>query len=202
MIGVYAVMLALSIVYGWFTRFGLSGEGPNLGLMLGIEVVTTAIVSCVWWTMPRPADAPPLPPPVPMAPPTLWVVSLLVLFFAVGVNLAYHAVIRKVLGVGASAESAISGLVLPVLVFCIQPALVEELFFRRLVLDRLHMAMGAHAAVAVSSLMFGLAHIGVPLSIPLLTLLGALLGYARLVSGGLALPMAMHFLHNAIVLVL
>lgn len=51
-----------------------------------------------------------------------------------------------------------------------------------------------------SSLMFGLAHVGQPFSIPVLILIGVTLGYARIHSGGLALPMLMHGAHNFVVL--
>jgi membrane protease YdiL (CAAX protease family) len=83
---------------------------------------------------------------------------------------------------------------------CVQPAIVEELFFRHLVLGVLRSNLGVHGAVFISSVMFALAHIGVPLSMPVLFVLGLGLGYARVASGGLLLPMAMHFVHNAVVI--
>ena len=56
------------------------------------------------------------------------------------------------------------------------------------------------AAVFVSSVMFGVAHVGSPLSVPVLVLLGFMLGYLRVFSGGLLLPMLVHFAHNAAIL--
>jgi uncharacterized protein len=84
----------------------------------------------------------------------------------------------------------------------VQPAIVEELFFRHLVLGSLRTTLGGHGAVWLSSVMFALAHIGTPISLPVLMVLGVVLGYARWGSGGLALPMVLHFLHNLFVLLL
>ncbi|HEV3257192.1 MAG TPA: CPBP family intramembrane glutamic endopeptidase [Gemmataceae bacterium] len=50
--------------------------------------------------------------------------------------------------------------------------------------------------------MFGMAHVGVPLSIPLLMVVGLFLGYVRTASRSLLLPMLMHFGHNAAILLL
>lgn len=44
--------------------------------------------------------------------------------------------------------------------------------------------------------MFALAHLYNPLGLPILFLIGIILGYARVYSGGLLLPMLMHFGHN------
>ncbi len=86
------------------------------------------------------------------------------------------------------------------LAVCVQPALMEELFFRYLALGVLRSSVGVHTAVLVTSVMFAMAHIGAPLGLPVLFVLGIGLGYARVASGGMLLPMAMHFLHNAAVM--
>jgi len=83
---------------------------------------------------------------------------------------------------------------------CLQPAIFEELFFRHLALRHFFNVMGVHSAVFISSLMFGLAHLGTPLSIPLLILTGLFLGYCRVLSGGLLLPITLHFFHNLAVM--
>jgi Type II CAAX prenyl endopeptidase Rce1-like len=87
-----------------------------------------------------------------------------------------------------------------VLVGCLQPAVVEELFFRYLAFGVLQKWTGVHTAVLISALMFGMAHIFAPLSIPLLMGIGIALGYLRVASGGLMLPMLVHFTHNALIL--
>jgi membrane protease YdiL (CAAX protease family) len=78
---------------------------------------------------------------------------------------------------------------------CLQPALVEEVFFRYLLLGVLLTILTPRSAIAVSGLMFGLAHCGVPLSIPYLIVLGVALGVLYY-CGGLMLPVVAHFLHN------
>jgi membrane protease YdiL (CAAX protease family) len=47
--------------------------------------------------------------------------------------------------------------------------------------------------------MFGLAHLGVPLSVPILILIGVMLGYARVLTGGVCIPILLHFIHNMLV---
>ena len=89
-----------------------------------------------------------------------------------------------------------------VLLVCVQPAVVEELFFRYLLFGHLRPHVGLHGAVWVSAVVFGMAHLGNPVGWPVLVLLGAGLGYARAYSGSLALPVALHFLHNLCVLAL
>ena len=51
-------------------------------------------------------------------------------------------------------------------------------------------------------MIFGMAHLGNVPGWPVLMLLGAGLGYARVYSGGLTLPILLHFLHNFAVLLI
>lgn len=83
---------------------------------------------------------------------------------------------------------------------CVQPAVIEELFFRHVLMGHLRPHLGMHLAVWVTAVAFGLAHIGTVGGWPVLVLVGAGLGYARALSGNLALPMVLHFLHNLAVL--
>lgn len=89
-----------------------------------------------------------------------------------------------------------------ILIIAVQPALVEELFFRYFAYGTLRKVTHVHSAVALSSLMFALAHLYNPLGLPFLFVMGVMLGYARAYSGGLLLPMLMHFGHNLTVLYL
>ncbi|HVJ69008.1 MAG TPA: CPBP family intramembrane glutamic endopeptidase [Caulifigura sp.] len=83
---------------------------------------------------------------------------------------------------------------------CIQPAIFEELFFRGCCWRVFTPVLGIHSTVLISSVMFGMAHVGVPLSVPILTLVGFVLGYARAYSGSIWLPALLHFLHNLVVI--
>jgi membrane protease YdiL (CAAX protease family)/DNA-directed RNA polymerase subunit RPC12/RpoP len=132
-----------------------------------------------------------------------WTGFVLVMAGLVALNLRYHQSLRDLIDF-VSLEEQISTagdrLAVWFLIICVQPAIVEELFFRYLVLGVLRSVVNLHAAVWISAVMFGLAHLGAPLSIPMLVLVGVALGYARTASGGILLPMFLHFLHNGAVL--
>lgn len=82
----------------------------------------------------------------------------------------------------------------------VQPAVVEELFFRYFAFGAMRQVTNTHSAVFLSAMMFALAHLYNPLGLPFLFLIGLALGYARAYSGGLVLPMLMHFGHNLAIL--
>jgi membrane protease YdiL (CAAX protease family) len=199
----FGLLLATSVVYGLVVGFGLSGgdgtKRPGLGAMVAVELAGTALVVAALYIVPRP---PRWPPPDAVHPAWLWPAAMAGLVGVLAVNNAYHFVLRSYLGVQPERDPVVAAGVTPLLVvvYCVQPAVVEELFFRYLALDTLRAATGLPQAVAISSLMFGMAHVGVPLSVPMLAFIGVPLALARVFSGGLALPMALHFLHNAIVL--
>jgi membrane protease YdiL (CAAX protease family) len=85
-----------------------------------------------------------------------------------------------------------------VLLICVQPAIVEELFFRQMTLGVFRKSMNLHLAVWITAGLFAFAHLGQILAMPYLFLAGGLCGYAR-VYGGLPLAMILHFLHNLVV---
>ena len=133
-----------------------------------------------------------------------WCMAPFVLAALLVLNFSYHALLRGIIHAPLSPADLLfepRDTTLVLLAICVQPALVEEMFFRYLAVGVFRAAMSVHAAVWVSSAMFGMAHVGTPLSIPMLFVLGLGLGYMRVLSGGLALPMLMHFAHNAAVLV-
>jgi membrane protease YdiL (CAAX protease family) len=196
----FGVLLATSVFYGLLSGFGLGGDdGSRLGAMLAVEVVDTLLVVAALRLVPRP---PSWPAPDGVHPAWLWPAAVAALVGVVGINSAYHFVLRSYLGVQPERDPVVAAGVTPLVlvVYCIQPAIVEELFFRHLALDTLRAAISLPQAVAISSFMFGMAHVGVPLSVPMLALIGVPLALARVFSGGLALPMTLHFLHNLLVL--
>ena len=205
----FALFLLTSLVFGALTSFGLQDDAPSpatarrqLHLILGVEILDAALVGAALAMAGRPARWPPLTR-FPQA--LLWLVAVIGVFLLVAVNATYHEALRGYLSLQPTRDVivAATGITpLVVIAYCLQPAIVEELFFRYLLLDSLRGVMNVHQAVLISSLMFGMAHIGVPLSVPMLILVGVPLGYARVASGSLALPMLMHFLHNGIILVM
>ncbi len=128
-----------------------------------------------------------------------WTMLGPLLVVGLGANFLYHWGVRELTGVEPVAEGVYAhpGL-LPwvVLVYCVQPAIVEELFFRYLCLGAMRPLMGTGAAIFVSSILFGMAHLGALLSLPALIFIGIVLGYARVASGTLLVPILIHFLHN------
>ncbi len=204
LIGVFSVLLLTSLVQG----FSFDVEDAVIDSFLEsalyqslvVEGVDTVIVlfALFWVSLPPPLVRPARP--VRLAS---WIVGIPLLGGLLILNFAYHAALSRWAGTTATEEelTADPGLLgLVIVVYCLQPAVVEELFFRFLALGTLRRVVGDHGAVLLSAVMFGLCHIGSPLSIPILTVIGIGLGYARVASGGLALPMIMHFCHNAVVL--
>jgi uncharacterized protein len=129
-----------------------------------------------------------------------WVFALPLLAVMLGVNMAYHAAILKITGVPEVEDELLKYpqlLNLMIVMVCFQPAIVEELFMRHFFLSVLSRHMSIHGAVWVSAVAFGLWHLAVPLSIPYLILMGGVLGYLRISSGCILLPILFHFAHNA-----
>jgi membrane protease YdiL (CAAX protease family) len=134
-----------------------------------------------------------------------WIGFSVILAGLLLLNVAYHHFLRQIApAVQMDRETFGEGAIfwLWCVAICLQPAVVEELFFRYLSLGALRSVVGVHSAVWLSAMMFALAHIYVPLSLPVLFCLGVGLGYARVASGGMALPMVLHLLHNAAVMYL
>jgi membrane protease YdiL (CAAX protease family) len=204
----FGVLLLILIVHATtaepMREKGLTPQAArsHLHSMVGFEIFDAIVVGIAVWAIGHPpewrrlSDAP---------AGWLWAAAVAGLGLVLAVNLAYHTALRGYIGLAPSGDPilAVTG-VTPLVLFayCLEPAVIEELFFRYLALDTLRGVMNVHAAVAVSSVMFGLAHIGVPLSIPMLALVGMALGYARVASGRLALPMLLHFLHNFVIVLM
>jgi membrane protease YdiL (CAAX protease family) len=205
----FGLLLLTSLVFGALTSFGMGAEAPTLAsarrqlhLILGVEILDAALVGAALVMVARPARGAPLGN---LPQPVMWVAAVAGVFLLVAVNGAYHEALRGFLSLKPTRDVIVAAFGLTpliVIAYCLQPAIVEELFFRHLALDTLRGVMTVHQAVFISSLLFGIAHIGVPLSVPMLILVGVPLGYARVLSGNLAMPMLIHFLHNGIIIVL
>jgi uncharacterized protein len=208
MLVVFGGLLAISVVFGLvFRGIGSSARERDdfikkdaLRLLVIQEVVGTVFVlAALAWVPVRFRH----PSRTFVCRAAVWVVFVLVLAGLLALNVRYHKYIRDLTDVvPVEKELLRDGGPIPAwfLVICVWPAVFEELFFRYLALGVLRSVVNVHAAVWISSVMFGLAHIGAPLSIPVLTLVGVGLGYARVASGRMPLPMFLHFLHNAAVL--
>jgi membrane protease YdiL (CAAX protease family) len=202
----FGALLLVSVLHAGFVALleDVPGELPmslrKLRVTLGAESIDTLIVvAALIATMGqvRRAD------PTLRNPLVAWCCAPFALAAALALNFGYHAALRAFVDwPGTIDTTGFDGrnLALVVLAVCAQPAVVEELFVRYLAIGALRDSMGVHAAVCVSSVMFGMLHVGNPIAIPVLIVLGLVLGYLRIMSGGLALPMLAHFVHNAIIL--
>lgn len=94
-----------------------------------------------------------------------------------------------------------SNIVVSVLLLGLVPAFVEELFFRGTILRMLEDKIGIHASVWISAIIFSAIHLQFFGFVPRM-LLGALLGYVYVWSRSLWLPILMHFLNNASMVIL
>ena len=86
-------------------------------------------------------------------------------------------------------------LVLNTLIMVLIPALGEELFFRGSVQSLLSSRFTSHTAILIAALFFGAGHIQ-PLSFLPIFFMGIIFGYARLWTGTLWVPIALHFINN------
>jgi len=85
-----------------------------------------------------------------------------------------------------------------VLTIAVQPAIIEELAFRGIMLPAFARIMPTGAAIAVSSVMFMVLHL-MPLAFPHLLLIGLILGGLRVASGSVYPGIILHFTHNLLV---
>ena len=108
------------------------------------------------------------------------------------------AIVRALLKIPVMDESApfmSNGLLTAILIICVQPAIIEELGFRGVILPALQPALAPNEAVLVSALMFMMLHLTL-FSFPHLFVMGVVLGYLRVRTGSLLPGMLLHFTHN------
>jgi membrane protease YdiL (CAAX protease family) len=204
----YLLFLATSVVYGMTIDFSLFRKAPptdeqirfHLNKMLVVEVIDTVLVLAgIAW-----AGRPAAPPAIgPRRKLLAWVGAPIILAVLLLVNFAYFRLIRSGLGApDPNLDRVLKPELIPWLVFgmCLQPAVVEEFFFRYLAQGHLRPVVGTHGAVWIAAVMFGVSHLFNPLGVPYLIVAGAVFGYARVYGRSLAIPMLMHFAHNAIVI--
>ncbi len=205
---VFVLLLGISLIAGLIDRaeeYVSARSLPadprkTLAEILVLEGIDTALILAAWawidvaWQEPR---------RTPLQRFRAWGLCLPLLGVALALNHGYHQLLLdwlQIIPVDRIVARDRAGLPGWAIAICLQPAVVEELFFRYLAFGALRPVMGGNAVVWVTSVMFALAHLGVPLSLPVLFVLGLLFGYARLASGGVMLPMVLHFLHNAVIL--
>jgi len=129
-----------------------------------------------------------------------WLAAFPILAVLLCMNIAFMTFLRELLRpFGAQDAPRIELTWITVLLICVQPAIVEELFFRQMTLGVFRKSMNLHLAIWLTAAMFAFAHLGQILAMPYLFLVGGALGYAR-AWGGLSLAMLLHFIHNFVVI--
>jgi membrane protease YdiL (CAAX protease family) len=196
---VFALMLLTSVVWGWvlLSSQGKLTEDDLRGGTIFVEVADTLLAVIGLVVAGRVA----LPARRSDTTAITWAMAVPGLAALLVLNVAYTAAIRELLRFGGAAPPALPIDAINVLLVCVQPAVVEELFFRYVAFGVLYRVTGLHSAVWVTAVMFAAAHLYNPLGMPYLFVVGVALGYAR-AGGGLALTVAMHFVHNLAVLAL
>ncbi|HOI55600.1 MAG TPA: CPBP family intramembrane metalloprotease, partial [Phycisphaerae bacterium] len=92
------------------------------------------------------------------------------------------------------------GWAMVMLIYCVQPAIAEELAFRGFILEDLSTLLGLRSAVVVSSLLFMVLHLA-PVNFPHLLVVGLVLGILRVRTASLYPCVVMHFTHNLLVII-
>jgi hypothetical protein len=181
----------------------LLGEGSDKGDCFAIIAfeAATSIVVLVWcaanWSLLRPA----LLRSVPLR------FLLVAALTSVGTFLLAHFFVNGLVHVFDIPAVNYSGAVLSAGygwwavfgIFCIQPAIIEELAFRGVILGGMEKVLGGRDAVLVSSLMFMIIHLSI-LSFPHLLIIGLVIGFFRLRTGSIYPGMVLHLFHNSLVI--
>lgn len=131
-----------------------------------------------------------------------WNLGLPLLALLLLINIGYHMLLMTMAGIEPEGDLLMQSghhQIWLLVLMCVQPAIIEELFFRRLVFDffRAHTTIGT--AAFASAAMFAAAHTGGFLSIPYLALFGFTMAWLRWMTGSLTLPIILHFLHNLLI---
>lgn len=189
------------VVGGSILSYFLFGEermALRLFLMDFALLVTTFVLGALYWR----SLVPQLKAPGLLTPAALVAISALVPLLAA--NYAYHGWLIQSLNVphrNVAESLRESGLGEPTLVFlfCVFPAIIEEIAFRGLLQHWLQVAVRPTRALVLASALFTVMHFSI-LSAPYLFAVGMLLGWAKWKTRSLYPSMLIHFLHNLAVL--
>lgn len=179
--------------------FFIFGPGrPDLAMLLSSIVLV--IITCFFSVRHWPALAVQLRR-FGFFDPSAWL-AIFALAPLLGINYLYHEVLLRYCGLPREAldlnRMGISSQGMIVL-FCVLPAITEEIAFRGLVQHWLQIALRPWRAMILASALFTILHFSV-LSAPYLFAVGMLLGWAKWKTQSLYPSMLIHFMHNFAVL--
>jgi membrane protease YdiL (CAAX protease family) len=201
----FGLMLITNVVLSWyFQHSGDVGHGKDVvfrsAAALTVAEAVDALMVLAAWALYRHEIAPPRG--IGSRRRLGWLLGLPVLVGLLIVNVAYHGFLLKLSGAKPEADLLLASGHYRwwlVTLICVQPAIVEELFFRRLTFDFFCNSTSAGTAAFASAMMFAAAHTGGFVSLPYLALFGFCLAWLRWFSGSLVLTMIVHALHNFII---
>lgn len=187
----FAVVLGSAIVAEM--TFGPRDIGGRLIFGTVAIALTTCIVAAIYWRslavqLKR----------VGFDNPWAWY-GLAMLAPVLGLNYLYHAVFLQSLGYADALRTPEWNQWGLITIFCLFPAISEELAFRGLLQHWMQAAVPPMRAVVIASALFAGMHFSV-LSFPYLFCVGMLLGWTKLKTGSLYPSMLIHFLHNLVVI--
>lgn len=191
----YFILLGFSVIWAWCVWFGKTNSSEELakGTVI-VEALDAGVVLILFCVIGRCGVS----SRSITSRLAAWFFFPAVLCLALVLNKLYCEFLQSLLPKQEHVEPHGSQ-AFEIATICLQPAIIEELFFRYFAFGILRKVTTQQAAIWTSAAMFSLAHLYNPLGMPYLFLLGAMFGYFR-VSGGLALPMVMHFIHNFVVI--
>jgi membrane protease YdiL (CAAX protease family) len=195
----YSVMLVVSLVWGLMSHAaGHLDENERMAGVLVLEALDTVVVLITAVAVGRLR----VPKPAAGIRIVAWLTAPVAFAAVLAVNVAYRQWLIEFLRAQWLKEllAEPEWSMLTALLFAVQPALIEEWFFRHLALGAVRTVTGVHAAVWVSAVMFAMAHVYNPLGLPWLLVGGIVFGYWRVMSGGLAVPILLHLSLNATIL--
>ena len=200
-LGLYFVLLSTTAI-GIVIDTAISNpdsEALNPRVWLGIDVAD-AIIVLLWCVGSWPSIRSGL---VRFASPRWYAVAAAIpiatfLLAGVGVWLLVEALGIEEIRYSEPFLSAGFGWWVVILAICVQPAVIEELAFRGVMLAALQHILNVREAVIVSALLFMVIHLAV-LSFPHLFVIGLVLGYLRVKTGSIYPCMLAHFVHNLLV---
>lgn len=135
-------------------------------------------------------------------PRLAWLIAIPLLAFLLAVNTAYHWALITLSGIKPEVDEMMSSghhQIWLLVLYCVQPAIIEELFCRRLTFDFFSHHTTVGTAAFASAAMFASMHTGALVSFPYFVLFGFVMAWLRWWSGSLALPMILHFAHNFLI---
>jgi membrane protease YdiL (CAAX protease family) len=191
----FAVVIGASVIAG--SAFGKGRPDLQLMFETGAIALTTAFFAAYHWrTLVDQLKVP------GFNSKYAWI-AMGLLLVSLGANYAWHKGITYLLPESKSSTPLLRELPLSwvalVAIFCIFPAITEEIAFRGLVQHWLSSAIKPFRALLIASALFMALHFSV-VSAPYLFAVGMLLGWAKQKTGSLYPSIVIHFLHNFLVI--